>query len=83
MQVPGNLGAPSHALIRELAGETPWRGRVDLRGEIAVGEPAEYAELLAGAGAEVDVWETTYLHRLTGAGPGAAVDQRHGVAAGA
>jgi trans-aconitate 2-methyltransferase len=69
MQVPGNLDAPTHALIRELAGETPWRGRIDLRGEIAVGEPDEYAELLAGADAEVDVWETTYLHRLTGADP--------------
>ncbi|GAA1175527.1 trans-aconitate 2-methyltransferase [Pseudonocardia alaniniphila] len=69
MQVPGNLGAPTHALIRELAGETPWRGRIDLRGEIAVAEPDEYAELLAGANAEVDVWETTYLHRLTGADP--------------
>jgi trans-aconitate 2-methyltransferase len=69
LQVPGNLGAPSHALIRELAAQEPWRGRVDLRGELAVPEPAEYAELLAGAGPEVDVWETTYQQRLTGPDP--------------
>jgi trans-aconitate 2-methyltransferase len=69
LQVPGNLGAPSHALIRELAEEEPWRGRVDLRDEIAVAEPAEYAEVLAGAGAEVDVWETTYHQRLAGPDP--------------
>ena len=69
MQVPGNFGAPSHALVRELLAEPQWRGRADLRGEKAVPEPAEYAELLSGAGADVDVWETTYLHRLTGPDP--------------
>jgi trans-aconitate 2-methyltransferase len=69
MQVPGNFGAPSHALVRELLAEPRWRGGVALRGEETVPEPAEYAELLAGAGAEVDAWETTYLHRLTGADP--------------
>jgi trans-aconitate 2-methyltransferase len=42
---------------------------VELRGEKAVPEPAEYAELLAAEAADVDVWETTYLHRLTGADP--------------
>ena len=65
MQVPGNFGAPSHVLVRELAAE---RG-VTVRGEAAVAEPAGYAALLAATGAEVDVWETTYLHRLTGPDP--------------
>jgi trans-aconitate 2-methyltransferase len=69
MQVPGNFGAPSHALVRELLAEPRWRGSVELRGEKAVPGPAEYAELLSGPGADVDVWETTYLHRLTGADP--------------
>jgi trans-aconitate 2-methyltransferase len=69
MQVPGNLGAPSHALVRELLTEPRWLGRVELRGEETVPEPAEYAELLSGSGADVDVWETTYLHRLTGEDP--------------
>jgi len=65
MQVPGNFDAPSHVLVRELAA----RRGVQLRGEGAVAEPAEYAALLAATGAEVDVWETTYLHRLTGPDP--------------
>jgi trans-aconitate 2-methyltransferase len=69
MQVPGNLGAPSHALIRELAAEPRWRGSVELRSELAVREPAEYAELLASHAADVDVWETTYLQLLTGEDP--------------
>jgi trans-aconitate 2-methyltransferase len=69
MQVPGNFGASSHALIRELLAEPRWRGRVEARGEKAVPEPAEYAELLAAHAADVDVWETTYLQRLTGEEP--------------
>jgi trans-aconitate 2-methyltransferase len=64
LQVPGNFGAPSHALVRELT-----EGRVALRGEAAVPEPDAYAEVLAGCGADVDVWETTYHQRLTGPDP--------------
>jgi trans-aconitate 2-methyltransferase len=71
MQVPGNFAAPSHALVRELAAEQGLSGSagVVLRDADVVAEPAGYAELLAGAGAEVDVWETTYLHQLTGEDP--------------
>lgn len=69
MQVPGNFAAPSHALVRELAAEPPWSQLVDFDDSNVVLEPAEYGELLATAGAEVDVWETTYLHRLTGPDP--------------
>jgi trans-aconitate 2-methyltransferase len=69
LQVPGNFAAPSHALVREVLEQPRWRGTVDLRGEDAVPEPGGYAELLAGTGAEVDVWESTYLQRLTGADP--------------
>jgi trans-aconitate 2-methyltransferase len=69
MQVPGNFGEPSHALVRELLAEPRWQGRVELRGERAVPEPDEYAELICGTGADADVWETTYLQRLTGDDP--------------
>jgi trans-aconitate 2-methyltransferase len=69
LQVPGNFTAPSHALLRELLDEPRWRGSVTLRGADAVPGPTAYAELLAGAGADVDVWETTYHHRLTGPDP--------------
>ena len=48
---------------------SPRERSLQLRGEGAVAEPAEYAALLAATGAEVDVWETTYLHRLTGPDP--------------
>jgi trans-aconitate 2-methyltransferase len=69
MQVPGNFSAPSHGLVRELAEEPRWSSRVAVRDTAAVGEPGEYAELLGRSGAQVDVWETTYLQRLTGDDP--------------
>jgi trans-aconitate 2-methyltransferase len=69
MQVPGNFNAPSHALLRELLAEPAWRGRVTVRDELAVSTPTEYADSVADLGAEVDAWETTYLHRLTGTDP--------------
>jgi trans-aconitate 2-methyltransferase len=69
MQVPGNFSAPSHILVRELAEEPRWSSRLALRDTAAVGEPAEYAELLGRSGAQVDVWETTYLQRLIGDDP--------------
>ncbi len=69
LQVPGNFAAPSHVLVRELLDQPRWRGAVEPLGDAAVPEPGGYAELIAGAGAEADVWETTYLHRLTGPDP--------------
>ena len=69
MQVPGNGDAPSHALVRELLHEPRWHGSVAARVGSTVLDPAGYAELLAADGAAVDAWETTYVHRLTGADP--------------
>jgi trans-aconitate 2-methyltransferase len=70
-QVPGNLNAPSHALMRGLASTPRWVdqvGQAVLRPD-AVQSPAEYAALLLDAGWSADVWETTYLHVLPGADP--------------
>jgi trans-aconitate 2-methyltransferase len=65
-QVPGNFGAPSHTLIRELC-RTTWRDELgDLARDAPVGDPEEYVELLAGLGCRVDAWETTYIHVLQG-----------------
>ncbi|HEX3789054.1 MAG TPA: trans-aconitate 2-methyltransferase [Pseudonocardiaceae bacterium] len=72
MQMPGNFTAPSHALLRELADSPRWSAllsAVRLRGEAVVGEPVEYADLLADEGCQADVWETTYQQRLEGEDP--------------
>ncbi|MFF2846691.1 trans-aconitate 2-methyltransferase [Streptomyces sp. NPDC058001] len=70
-QVPGNFGAPSHALMRELAESTRWRERLAgaLRHDDAVLAPADYLDRLVTLGCETDVWETTYLHLLEGEDP--------------
>jgi trans-aconitate 2-methyltransferase len=69
-QVPANFAAPSHTLMRALASTPPWSKA--LNGALlhdAVGAPAGYAELLLDAGLDVDVWDTTYLHVLSGSDP--------------
>ncbi len=70
-QVPGNFDSPSHALMRDLAAAEPWKDRLAalLRHEDAVLEPAGYLHRLAALGCTVDVWESTYLHLLTGEDP--------------
>ncbi|MFF4595857.1 trans-aconitate 2-methyltransferase [Amycolatopsis sp. NPDC001319] len=69
VQVPGNFGAPSHRITRELAASPAWASRLAtlvLREDEAVSSPLEYASLLADAGCLVDAWETTYVQRLAG-----------------
>jgi trans-aconitate 2-methyltransferase len=71
VQVPGNFRAPTHALLADLCRSDAWAERL---GEVApapdaVLEPAGYLDVLTGAGLSADVWETTYLHVLTGPDP--------------
>ena len=69
-QVPGNFDQPSHAILRELAASARWRPLLrDVELNRQTADPADYAELLARAGCEVDAWETTYLHILPGEDP--------------
>lgn len=72
MQVPGNFDAPSHAVVRELAGRAPWAELlhdIPFRVGKVVETPTGYADLLTSAGCTVDAWETTYVHELTGPNP--------------
>jgi trans-aconitate 2-methyltransferase len=71
VQVPGNFRAPTHALLAGLCRSAAWADRladVAPRPD-AVLEPAGYLDVLAGAGLAADVWETTYVHVLTGPDP--------------
>ncbi|MGY1985053.1 trans-aconitate 2-methyltransferase [Blastococcus sp. SYSU DS0669] len=68
VQVPGNFRAPTHALLADLCRSPEWADRtadVAPRADTVL-EPAGYAEVLTAAGLLPDVWETTYLHVLTG-----------------
>ena len=69
-QLPGNFDQPSHAIVHELAQSPRWRSLLaDAELNRQAGDPAEYVELLARPGYEVDAWETSYLHVLPGADP--------------
>ena len=66
VQTPDNLDEPSHRLMREVAAQGPWAGR--LAGVQHPDRPpaAWYHALLHPLCAQVDVWRTTYHHPLSG-----------------
>ncbi len=69
-QIPGNFDQPSHAIMREMMVSARWRPLLrDVELNRQSDDPADYVELLAGAGCEVDAWETTYVHILQGENP--------------
>ena len=69
-QVPGNFDQPSHQILSELASSPRWHPLLrDVELNRQAAQPAEYLDLLARAGCDVDAWETTYLHVLPGADP--------------
>lgn len=68
-QVPGNFDEPSHVLRTELAAEAPYAEHTRGVAVPSSHDPAVYLEALAALGCEVDAWETTYLHVLTGPDP--------------
>lgn len=78
-QVPANFDQPSHTLLHELARSERWS---DLLGDLVrphpVLEPSGYLSALMEAGAEADVWSTTYLHVLHG--PDAVLEWVRGTA---
>lgn len=68
LQVPGNFGADSHRLMRELAESAAWSEKLAgvLRHQDAVAEPAEYLQIFLDAAMRADAWETTYQQVLPG-----------------
>jgi trans-aconitate 2-methyltransferase len=70
IQLPGNFSQPSHAILLDLVNSDRWRS---LLAGVALNhqapDPAEYLDLLAPTGCEIDAWETTYLHVLPGDDP--------------
>src|SRR5262249_37352599 len=68
-QVPANLHAPAHRLMRELAASTEWRGEFPAGGvrEWHVQEPGFYFDALAPHAALVDLWGTDYIQVMPSA----------------
>ncbi len=68
-QVPGNVDEASHTIRTELASEPAYAARTAGVAVPSSHDPRVYLDVLAGLGAEVDAWETTYLHVLGGDDP--------------
>ena len=72
-QVPGNLDDPHHSAIRAVRGRPRWSSLPSLRDlpeRTHESQPAvAYTDKLAALGYEVDAWETTYVHILSGDDP--------------
>ena len=71
LQVPGNFRAPTHTLLADLCRSPRWAAQLADAAPRpdAVLEPAGYYDVLTTAGLTADVWETTYLHVLSGPDP--------------
>lgn len=65
IQVPGNLDAPAHSIMREMAASEAWSGffRGGVR-EWHVEDMTTYHDILAPEVASLDLWATEYLHIL-------------------
>jgi trans-aconitate 2-methyltransferase len=63
VQVPANIDAPAHVLMREMAASSTWRGFLPqgVR-EWHVETLEKYYDILAPFAATLDIWETEYQH---------------------
>jgi len=66
VQVPDNAEEPAHRLMRELAAEGRWAGKLASVTRIARESARWYYEFLNPHCSRVDVWRTTYHHPLAG-----------------
>jgi trans-aconitate 2-methyltransferase len=74
VQMPDNLGAPSHESMRAVASLPAYAATIGDAGSVRsrILAPEGYYDLLARDAASVDVWRTTYHHPM--ASPRAIVD---------
>ncbi|WP_341926698.1 methyltransferase domain-containing protein [Nocardioides psychrotolerans] len=68
-QVPANFDQPSHTIRAELADLPPYDEHTRGIASPESHDAAAYLETLTALGCDVDAWETTYLHVLTGDDP--------------
>ena len=70
VQMPRNYAAPGLALVNETALDGPWRDSLaSVVRPIPVQEPAFYYRLLRPLVAELDIWESDFIHVLDGDNP--------------
>jgi trans-aconitate 2-methyltransferase len=70
IQMPDNRQEPSHALMRMVAADGPWVDRLlpIAKTRAVIGAYSDYYRWLRPLGAELEIWQTTYIHALNGVG---------------
>lgn len=70
VQMPDNLDEPAHRLMREVAADGPWAGKLaDAANARAPRHSVDwYYRVLRERGASVNIWRTTYQHPMAGVG---------------
>ncbi|HEY0910234.1 MAG TPA: trans-aconitate 2-methyltransferase [Bradyrhizobium sp.] len=69
IQVPGNLDAPAHSAMRQIAALHAWRDHFPKEGvrEWHVHDLPFYYDVLAPSAGRLELWETEYLHVMPSA----------------
>jgi trans-aconitate 2-methyltransferase len=68
VQMADNLHEPSHSLMRMIAADGPWTNRLAPIAETRaiIGTHIDYYNWLKPLSDRLDIWETTYVHPLSG-----------------
>ncbi|MFK8250723.1 trans-aconitate 2-methyltransferase [Ancylobacter terrae] len=72
VQMPDNVGEPSHLLMAQTAAEGPWAPKIAGAAREVLPSVGAYYDLLRPLARKVEIWHTHYHHAL--AGPDAIVD---------
>jgi len=70
VQIPDNEGEPAHRLMRDLAAQEPWAGKLASAARPARHDVRFYYDLLKPLCTRVDVWRTIYHHVIAGGAAG-------------
>ena len=67
-QMPDNRQEPSHALMRMIAADGPWAGRLVpvAKTRAVIADYNDYYRWLRPVSAALDIWQTAYIHPLDG-----------------
>jgi trans-aconitate 2-methyltransferase len=67
VQMPDNVNQTTHRLMREVARDGPWAGRLASASREPLPPPSRYYDVMRPDAARIDIWHTIYNHVLADA----------------